>query len=77
MGQGHRVAVCEQVEDPKLAKGLVKREVVETITPGAVFADDLLMVRAPTTCVRLRPAAKRHAMGIARRLRGGGRSLDG
>jgi DNA mismatch repair protein MutS len=42
VGQGHRVAICEQVEDPKLAKGLVKREVVETITPGAVFADDLL-----------------------------------
>ena len=42
VGQGHRVAVCEQVEDPKLAKGLVKREVVETITPGAVFADDML-----------------------------------
>ena len=42
VGQGYRVAVCEQVEDPKLAKGLVKREVIETITPGAVFADDLL-----------------------------------
>ena len=42
VGQGHRVAICEQVEDPKLAKGLVKREVIETITPGAVFADDLL-----------------------------------
>ncbi len=42
VGQGFRVAVCEQVEDPKLAKGIVKREVVETITPGAVFADDLL-----------------------------------
>jgi DNA mismatch repair protein MutS len=42
VGQGHRVAVCEQVEDPRLAKGIVKREVVETITPGAVFADDLL-----------------------------------
>ncbi len=40
--QGFRVAVCEQVEDPKLAKGLVKREVIETITPGAVFADDML-----------------------------------
>jgi DNA mismatch repair protein MutS len=42
VGQGYRVAVCEQVEDPKLAKGIVKREVIETITPGAVFADDLL-----------------------------------
>ena len=42
VGHGHRVAVCEQVEDPKLAKGIVRREVVETITPGAVFADDML-----------------------------------
>src|SRR5687768_1170399 len=40
--QGYRVAICEQVEDPKLAKGIVRREVVETITPGAAFADDLL-----------------------------------
>jgi DNA mismatch repair protein MutS len=40
--QGYRVAVCEQVEDPKLAKGIVRREVIETITPGAAFADDLL-----------------------------------
>ena len=40
--QGHRVAICEQVEDPKLAKGIVKRAVVETVTPGAAFSDDLL-----------------------------------
>ena len=31
---GYRVAICEQVEDPKLAKGIVRREVVETISPG-------------------------------------------
>jgi len=37
---GHRVAVCEQVEDPKLAKGLVRREVIETITPGSILAED-------------------------------------
>ena len=42
IAQGHRVAICEQVEDPKLAKGLVRREVVETITPGSVLADDWL-----------------------------------
>ncbi len=42
VSQGFRVAICEQVEDPKLAKGIVRREVVETITPGAVFADELL-----------------------------------
>ena len=40
--QGFRVSICEQTEDPKLAKGIVKREVVETITPGAAFSDDLL-----------------------------------
>jgi len=40
--QGFRVAICEQVEDPKLAKGIVRREVTETVTPGAAFADDLL-----------------------------------
>ena len=40
--QGFRVAICEQVEDPKLAKGIVRRAVVETITPGAAFSDDLL-----------------------------------
>ena len=39
---GYRVAVCEQVEDPKVAKGIVRRAVVETVTPGAAFADDLL-----------------------------------
>ncbi|MGH7509082.1 MAG: DNA mismatch repair protein MutS [Gemmatimonadales bacterium] len=36
---GHRVAICEQVEDPKLARGLVRREVVETVTPGALLQD--------------------------------------
>lgn len=39
---GHRVSICEQVEDPKTAKGVVRREVVETVTPGAAFSDDLL-----------------------------------
>jgi DNA mismatch repair protein MutS len=40
--QGYRVAICEQVEDPKSAKGVVRREVIETVTPGVAFADDLL-----------------------------------
>jgi DNA mismatch repair protein MutS len=39
VGAGHRVAICEQVEDPKLARGLVRREVVETLTPGALLQD--------------------------------------
>ncbi len=33
---GHKVAICEQVENPKLAKGIVKREVVEVVTPGTL-----------------------------------------
>ena len=40
--QGFRVAICEQIEDPRLAKGVVRREVIETITPGAAFSDELL-----------------------------------
>lgn len=39
---GHRVAICEQVEDPKKAKGIVRREVIETITPGALLEEDWL-----------------------------------
>ncbi len=39
---GQRVAICEQVEDPRLAKGLVRREVVETVTPGALMVDGWL-----------------------------------
>ena len=42
IAQGYRVSICEQTEDPKASKGIVRREVVETITPGAAFADDLL-----------------------------------
>lgn len=39
---GRRVAICQQVEDASQAQGLVRREVVETVTPGAVFSDTLL-----------------------------------
>ncbi|NWG28432.1 MAG: DNA mismatch repair protein MutS, partial [Ignavibacteriaceae bacterium] len=39
---GYRVAVCEQMENPKFAKGIVKREVVEVVTPGATLSNKLL-----------------------------------
>ncbi len=39
---GHRVAVCEQVEDPKTAKGVVKRDVVRLVTPGTLTDETLL-----------------------------------
>ncbi|HET7152300.1 MAG TPA: DNA mismatch repair protein MutS, partial [Candidatus Kapabacteria bacterium] len=39
---GYRVAVCEQLEDPKFAKGIVKRDVIEVVTPGVAFNEKLL-----------------------------------
>ncbi|MDD3051529.1 MAG: DNA mismatch repair protein MutS, partial [Candidatus Cloacimonetes bacterium] len=39
---GVKVAICEQVEDPKLAKGLVKREIVQIITPGSILDEKLI-----------------------------------
>src|SRR5690625_84513 len=40
--RGYKVAICEQVEDPKTAKGVVKREVVQMITPGTVMETSML-----------------------------------
>lgn len=42
VNKGYKVAICEQVEDPKSAKGIVKREVVRVITPGTVIDTDYL-----------------------------------
>ncbi len=43
---GHRVAICEQVEDPKLSKGIVKREVIEVVTPGTITAEQAIDQKA-------------------------------
>ena len=40
--KGYRVAICEQMEDPKLAKGLVERQVIRVITPGTVIEQAML-----------------------------------
>lgn len=45
--QGYRVAICEQVEDPRLARGIVRRAVVETVTPGVTFSEDILQEQRP------------------------------
>ena len=42
IAKGYKVAICEQTEDPALAKGLVTREVVRVITPGTLIETDLL-----------------------------------
>ena len=39
---GYRVAICEQTEDPAKAKGIVKREVVEVVTPGTLVSEQIL-----------------------------------
>ncbi len=41
--KGYKVAICEQVENPAAAKGVVKREVVRVITPGTIIEDDMLV----------------------------------
>ncbi len=40
--KGYKVAICEQVEDPKLAKGIVKRDIVRIVTPGTVTDENFL-----------------------------------
>src|SRR5688572_21666274 len=46
--KGFRVAICEQVEDPKKAKGLVKREVVRVVSPGTLTDSTYLDARQPS-----------------------------
>jgi DNA mismatch repair protein MutS len=48
VSKGHRVAICEQVEDPKKAKGLVRREVVRVVSPGTLTNSSYLEAREPT-----------------------------
>ena len=63
VGLGKRVAICEQMEDPAEAKGIVRREVVETVTPGTVVADALLEAKRNNFVVALVPAGP--TVGIA------------
>ncbi|HET6796119.1 MAG TPA: DNA mismatch repair protein MutS [Gemmatimonadales bacterium] len=66
---GQRVAICEQVEDPKLARGLVRREVVETLTPGALLQDGWVAGGRNNWIVAIwqgsGEAGKRRAIGLA------------
>ncbi len=61
--QGHRVAICEQVEDPKTAKGLVKREVVRVVSPGTLTDAAYLDAREPAFMLALVPDG--NAVGAA------------
>ena len=68
---GHRAAICEQVEDPKQAKGLVKREVTRIVTPGTLTDDALLEPAGEQLPGRRRPpdrVRRRGRTGLDRRL---------
>jgi DNA mismatch repair protein MutS len=52
---GHRVAICDQVEDPATAKGLVRREVTRVLTPGTLTEDSLLDPRQANYLAALAP----------------------
>jgi DNA mismatch repair protein MutS len=65
---GFRVAICEQVEDPKAAKGIVKREVVRVVTPGVTTDDQLLDAKADCyvcALVLLKKSTKENLAGVA------------
>ena len=59
--KGFRVAICEQVEDPKKAKGLVRREVVRVVSPGTLTDANYLEAREPAFLMALQWAAERAA----------------
>jgi DNA mismatch repair protein MutS len=63
---GHRVAICDQVEDPKQAKGIVKRDVVEVVSAGTATLPGLLEERVSRWLVAIRPDAPAGRVGIAR-----------
>lgn len=57
---GYKVAICDQVEDPKAAKGLVKREVVRVVTPGMIIENELLDEKSNNFIL----AVSRHPQGF-------------
>src|SRR5713101_3060396 len=63
--KGFRVAICDQVEDPKKAKGLVKREIVRVVSPGTLTDASFLDAREPAFLMAIAPGAGA-AGGVAR-----------
>lgn len=63
--KGYKIAICEQVEDPKTAKGVVKREVVRLITPGTVIDGQSIKEKENNYIVSLSELSDRR-IGIAR-----------
>src|SRR3989441_590035 len=70
--KGFRVAICEQVEDPKKAKGIVKREVVRVVSPGTLTDARYLDAREPAFIMAVAPTG----MDVARPLQGRDRGAE-
>ncbi len=62
--RGYKVAICEQTEDPKQAKGLVKREVVRVITPGTVVDSDYLEAKSNNYLMAISPNDSRFGVAL-------------
>ena len=63
--KGFRVAICEQMEDPKKAKGLVRREVVRVVSPGTLTDANYLDAREPAFLMSIVPAGSGPGFGVA------------
>src|SRR6476661_1749982 len=73
---GHRVAVCDQVEDAALAKGLVKRDVTRVVTPGTVTEDELLEPGRPNHLAALYPGKQGYGLAWVEATTGEFRAAD-
>ena len=62
--KGFRVAICEQTEDPKKAKGLVKREVVRVVSPGTLTDAAYLEAREPAYLMAIATAGEIYGVGL-------------
>ena len=70
--KGYRVAICEQMEDPKKAKGLVKREVIRVITPGTILYENSIADKSNNYLVYLAGTASPRSWRTFRRENAGG-----
>jgi DNA mismatch repair protein MutS len=66
LARGHKVAICEQLGDPKTSKGLLEREVVRVLTPGTLTEDEALDPRAGNFLLAVHPVrGRKRRVGLA------------
>ncbi|MFA6665590.1 MAG: DNA mismatch repair protein MutS [Armatimonadota bacterium] len=63
--RGYRVAICDQVEDPKQAKGLVRRQVTRVVTPGTVLEDSMLKPGSNNYLLAVREQQGKYGLAVA------------